>query len=98
MKTDPVRDKLILNACISMSAMRYVKEQIADVSDNDKLPRGLREAVQAITESYNYQVAQLVEWAKKVGDSKRFCAAFTKVFSLSITRAAWRSSTHSLLN
>ena len=41
MKTDPMRDKLILNACISMSAMRYVKEQIADVSDDAKLPEGL---------------------------------------------------------
>ena len=66
MKTDPMRDKLILNACISMSAMRYVKEQIADVSDDAKLPEGLREAVQAVVESYNFNVAMLVEWAEKV--------------------------------
>ena len=68
MKADPVRDNLVNKVYIAMGAMSYVAEQIADVSDDAKLPEGLREAVQAITESYNYHVAQLVEWAEKVGD------------------------------
>lgn len=68
MKEDAVRDKLVLDVCIGMSAMRYVKEQIADVSDHDKLPEGLRETVQSVVEGHNYNVAQLVEWAEKVGD------------------------------
>lgn len=68
MKANPMRDSIVNRVYVAMGAMGYVAEQIADVANEDKLPEGLRETVQAVVENYNYNVALLVEWAEKVGE------------------------------
>lgn len=61
------RDHITARVYVAMGALSYVTEQVAGVSNEEAMPEGLRETVQAVAENYNFHVALLVEWAEKVG-------------------------------
>ena len=63
---EDMRDHIVTRIYVAMGALSYVTERVADVANEEAMPEGLRETVQAVTENYHFHVALLVEWAEKV--------------------------------
>ncbi|NUB42861.1 hypothetical protein GEU84_000555 [Fertoebacter nigrum] len=64
MARDFVVDNMACELSVALSALGFLADQIADVHDDQTMPKGLRAAVQVVVAAATMHGTALIDWAE----------------------------------